>query len=106
MTSLYAADEVRRNCAGQAQRSRFERLLEQTDLVSDVPGAGIPAGIVLPAKDVPILAAAIQAGADYLITGDKGHFGRCRDLPIQTHLGMLVIQEPALSLIEHRDRLW
>ena len=30
----------------------------------------------LPAKDLPILAAALAAKANFLITGDKQHFGR------------------------------
>ena len=29
----------------------------------------------MPAKDVPILLAAIDSGAKYLLTGDKDHFG-------------------------------
>jgi predicted nucleic acid-binding protein len=36
----------------------------------------IPKSITLPAKDKPILAAAIQAKANYLITGDIRHFGK------------------------------
>jgi hypothetical protein len=31
----------------------------------------LPAAVRLPAKDVPILLAAIDAGAKYLLTGDK-----------------------------------
>jgi hypothetical protein len=36
---------------------------------------GPPPGMELPAKDRPILAAAIRAQAHYLLTGDKTHFG-------------------------------
>ena len=32
----------------------------------------------LAAKDVPVLASAIQSGADFLITGDKKHFGKLK----------------------------
>lgn len=35
----------------------------------------MPEGVRLPPKDVPILLAAIEAGANYLLTGDKDHFG-------------------------------
>ncbi len=34
----------------------------------------LPAGVFLPDKDAPIYLAAIAAGANYLITGDKNHF--------------------------------
>jgi uncharacterized protein len=32
----------------------------------------------LAAKDVPVLASAIQGGADFLVTGDKKHFGKLK----------------------------
>ena len=35
----------------------------------------LPSTINLPDKDVPILMAALDATADYLLTGDKEHFG-------------------------------
>jgi uncharacterized protein len=35
----------------------------------------LPQQVALPAKDRPILAAAIRAGATYLLTGDIHHFG-------------------------------
>jgi predicted nucleic acid-binding protein len=105
MTSLYVADEVHRNCVSEAHAARFAKLLSQMHLVSDVSGAFLPRGIVLPSKDAPILAAAVFAGADYLITGDKHHFGRWMNSPIRTHLGQLIIQEPAQFLVDHKDRL-
>jgi predicted nucleic acid-binding protein len=36
----------------------------------------VPRGITLPEKDEPILLAAMEARADYLLTGDFQHFGR------------------------------
>jgi predicted nucleic acid-binding protein len=105
MTSPYAVDEVQRNCIGEAHAARLVRLLGQTHLVSDVPGSFLPPGILLSPKDAPILVAAIFAGADYLITGDKHHFGRWMNSPIRTHLGKLIIQEPAPFLVDHKDRL-
>jgi hypothetical protein len=36
---------------------------------------GLPQGIFLPEKDVPILLAALGAGASHLLTGDIRHFG-------------------------------
>jgi predicted nucleic acid-binding protein len=105
MTSQYAVDETQRNCVSEVHSARLASLLGQTLLVSDIPGAFLPHGIVLPAKDAPILAAAAFAGAHYLITGDKHHFGKWMQNPIQTHLGLLRIQEPAPFLIEHKQRL-
>jgi len=105
LTSRYAADEVRRNSIHAAQDSKLEVLLQKMHLVSDAPGGYLPSNIILPAKDAPILSAAIQAGADFLITGDRHHFGRWMNTQIQTHLGVLVIQEPARFLDEHLDRL-
>ncbi|MGC2583682.1 MAG: PIN domain-containing protein, partial [Acidobacteriaceae bacterium] len=84
LTSFYAADETRRNCVSDQHRQRLEKLLELTHIVSDATQAPLPASIELPPKDRPILAAALQAGAVYLITGDKGHFGKWMGLPIPT----------------------
>lgn len=105
LTSTYAADEARRNCLGEVHADRLNRLLEQTHFVSDVPGGPLPAQIQLAAKDAPILAAAIHAGADYLITGDRHHFRRWMNLRIEGRLGAIIIQEPAQFLDEHLDRL-
>ena len=105
MTSMYAADEARRNCISESHSARLAHLIEKTHLVSDVPGAFLPRGIVIPAKDAPILVAAIHAGADYLITGDKHHFRKWMNTPIQTHLGTLIIQEPSSFLVDRKDRL-
>lgn len=105
MISMYAADEARRNCVSAGHAGRLVLLLEQTHFVSDVPGAMLPPQILLPAKDAPILAAAIHAGADYLITGDRHHFRRWMNLRIPTAVGTLVIQEPRQFLDDHLDRL-
>jgi predicted nucleic acid-binding protein len=70
MTSFYASGEARRNCFSDEQSQRLERLLEMTHFVSDASRFMLPAEFALPPKDKPILAAAIQAGVDYLITGD------------------------------------
>ncbi|MGB9030184.1 MAG: PIN domain-containing protein [Acidobacteriaceae bacterium] len=94
LTSFYAADETRRNCVSDEHRKRFEGLLEMTHLVSDAAGFPLASHFVLPPKDQPILAAALQAGADYLATGDKGHFGQWMNEPIPTRLGTLLIMRP------------
>ncbi len=94
LTLFYAADETRRNCGDAAHLARLEELLERTYFVSDATGLLVPARITLPAKDRPILAAAMQAGADYLITGDTGHFGPWMNEPIPTRVGTLRIMRP------------
>jgi predicted nucleic acid-binding protein len=93
-TSRYAAQEVRRNCKDREHARRLELPLDQTMMVSDPLHAALPAAIVLPQKDQPILASAIDAGADFLITGDKNHFAAYMNRPIKTRYGRLLIMRP------------
>lgn len=104
LTSFYAADEALRNCVNSAQRLRLEALLERTHLVSDATGFLLPAPVTLPPKDRPVLAAAMQAGADYLITGDKNHFAAWMNVPIRTRVGTLIILRPRVFLDLLRGR--
>lgn len=78
-SSAYALEEARRNLARKAA-SRLTVLDVLTRLVE--PSAAPPGDMVsrmaqygLPAKNAPILAAAIVARADILVTGDRRHFG-------------------------------
>ena len=73
VTSGYALAEVRRNLLPH-QQIRFEDLLARTEVFADPETVDLPAGITLVAKDRAILAAAIHARVDFLITGDKRHF--------------------------------
>lgn len=104
LVSNYVADEARSNCADAAHLARLEGLLAKTSFVTDPLHPFLPSKITLPGKDQPVLAAAIAAGADYLITGDKNHFGRWMRAPIPTHLGELTIIVPAEFLDKHLDR--
>lgn len=74
-TSAYASEEARRNLLSANQRARLEGLLARTRIVpeSDAP---LPSGVRLPGDDLPILKAAIAAGATHLVTGDVKDFGR------------------------------
>jgi len=103
MTSLYAVRETRRNCNNEVQLRRLDILLEKTVIVSDASPDAVPPGIDLPAKDIPILAAAIDAGAHLLITGDKDHFSRWMNRPIRTCHGSIVIMKPRPFLDWLRD---
>ncbi len=74
-SSRYALEEARRNLSEEDQRQRLIQLSEPLRFCE----AGIrqlPANISLPEKDAPILLAAIEAGADFLLTGDIRHFGQ------------------------------
>lgn len=92
LTSAYAVDEVRRNISAD-QNARLEMLLPSVAILdSDVSLKSLP--IPLPEKDQPILAAAIQANATHLLTGDVMHFGPYLD---QKFAGVL-IQRPGVYL--------
>jgi hypothetical protein len=60
--------------AEQAQWTRLTSLSASLQLF-EARQISIPHGTLLPAKDVPILLAAIEARATHLLTGDIRHFG-------------------------------
>jgi len=76
VTSEYAAEEARVNLADDTQRQRLNKLLRDTVLVPAISATTLPQDVELPEKDRPILLAAIDARAAYLLTGDKEHFGK------------------------------
>jgi len=73
-SSSYALEEARINLDEPAQRARLTRLEVKLQLF-DAAERQLPSAILLPAKDVPILLAAIAANATHLLTGDLRHFG-------------------------------
>jgi len=75
LTTVYAIREADRNLSESAQRTRLFRLVQRMQIVDEPEPAALP--VVLPAKDTPILLAAIQSKATHLLTGDKQHFGQC-----------------------------
>jgi uncharacterized protein len=76
LTSGYALEEARRNLESEAQRARLDRLLRRVQVVrTPLPAAAGMTEVALPEKDRPILAAAVQAAAAVLLTGDRTHFG-------------------------------
>jgi predicted nucleic acid-binding protein len=101
IVSQYVLDEVSRNIRSSQQRQHFERLLEQTEIISDADMRIVPATVSLVAKDRPILAAAINARADYLVTGDMNHFGDLYD----TSIANVRIMKPRPFLLLHKNRL-
>jgi predicted nucleic acid-binding protein len=77
ITSRHTLAEARRNLP-LIHRDNLRRLVGHLRLVPDAFGPP-PAGVRLPAKDVPILATSALAGAEFLVTGDEDfgqYFGR------------------------------
>ncbi len=86
MTSSFAVEEARRNVARKypdAQR-RLEVLLDECQIVPEGSANRVAwASDYLPAKDAPILAAAVESQADLLVTGDRAHFGALYGQPFK-----------------------
>ena len=78
-TSPHAIEEARRNLVlkSSAYEARLAETLGATEVVAEAPLALVQwaSSEGLPLKDAPILAAAVQAGADVLVTGDARDFG-------------------------------
>lgn len=83
ISSRYAVDEARRNLREPEQRDRLDALLEGIRLVASLPERNLPDDVTLPAKDQPILKAALAAGATHLITGDVSDFGHLFDTTVE-----------------------
>jgi predicted nucleic acid-binding protein len=81
-TSSYAREEAERNIIAKYPSSAayFSQLLQS---ITVVPVTLLPASYpeILPAKDVPIFAAAVYCRATHLLTGDTRHFGSLMNQP-------------------------
>jgi uncharacterized protein len=75
VTSAYAAEEARRNLRDLDQRHRLAALVATIRVVEESGVWRLPADVLLPEKDRPIVSGAISSGATHLITGDAAHFG-------------------------------
>lgn len=76
LSSEYAVAEARHNLSAGEQRERLDALIRDVKIVNESAEPEIlPRDVKLPVKDRPILAAAIQAKATHLLTGDKTDFG-------------------------------
>ena len=91
VSSHYAAQEARRNLRGADRLKRLETLLQSVRLVG-ATDRRLPETIVLPAKDAPILLAAVAANATHLLTGDLKHFGPYRNTVVE---GVLILSTTA-----------
>lgn len=73
----YVVEEARRNLAAKApdRIDALVLLLRRTSVALVPRDVHLEAGLPLPEKDRPVLAAAIRSGCTLLVTGDKTHFG-------------------------------
>ena len=75
----FVVEEARRNLAIKFPEAlnRLESVLEKASRLPVSARAALPSAIaiLLPEKDRPVLAAAIRARCDALVTGDRTHFG-------------------------------
>lgn len=78
LPSPHVVTEARRNLDAKAPDAvaRFRELLGLVTVVPEAPPATVRWAREqgLPAEDAPVLAAAVAAGADALVTGDVRHF--------------------------------
>lgn len=96
ITSGYAHEEARRNLPDTERRQRLADLASQLEFVSEAIAELLPAGIILPEKDRPMLRAALAAEATHLLTGDRRDFGRY----FGRRIGSLIVLSPAAYLAE------
>jgi len=75
ITSNFVMGEVQRNLHQVGQIERLRGLMRSVQIVSFSELLEIPEATALPEKDRPVLAGAVQARADHLVSGDKRHFG-------------------------------
>ena len=79
MVSAHALEEARRNLTRKSHSfdQRLADLLAMTEVVTEAPAPLVAWALEhgLPLKDAPILAAAVHANADILVTGDLRDFG-------------------------------
>ncbi|MSQ74055.1 MAG: putative toxin-antitoxin system toxin component, PIN family [Betaproteobacteria bacterium] len=79
VTSHHALEEARRNLEVKSRgfEKRLARLLERMVMVGEAPSALVEWALSegLPLQDASVLAAAVHAGADLLVTGDARDFG-------------------------------
>ncbi len=74
--SPHVVAEARRNVGSAEAAARLETLLAALAVLPKEPADfEIEGDPPLPAKDRPVLLAAIVSGADHLLTGDLSHFG-------------------------------
>ncbi|MGQ9825976.1 MAG: PIN domain-containing protein [Desulfotomaculales bacterium] len=82
LASAYVIEEAVRNLSRPGQIERLKDFVADVEIVPEVDPE-MPCPVALPAKDRPVLLAAVKARATHLITGDLQHFGVYREKIIQ-----------------------
>jgi hypothetical protein len=95
ITSGYAWHEAESNLPSAEQRRRLRELAPGLRIVAEGGAWALPADVILPDKDRPILASALVNGATHLITGDATHFG----VWFGKRLGNLLVMKPGPYLL-------
>jgi len=107
ITSAYAVTETRRNLEARYPDAieRFERLAPHVVIVPEAasPRVAWARQQGVPAEDAPILAAAVDAGVDMLITGDRSHFGHLFERTIEG-VRILSLAQALMLLLERKGR--
>jgi len=82
VTSDFALEEARRNVQLKrpAWTEGFTTLASQLEVT---PSVLFDLSVEIDAKDRPILCAAIRAGCDLLVTGDRKHFGHLYEQTVE-----------------------
>jgi len=79
LASPFVLDEARRNIARKhpAKTAELEQLIARIAICREATSDEVrwARSTGLPDKDAPILATAVQAKADFLVTGDRADFG-------------------------------
>jgi predicted nucleic acid-binding protein len=75
LTSNFVVAECLRNLPRDEQQSRFVQLLLALRVLNFEKLPRLESPPPLPEKDQHVLAAAVLARADFLVTGDRKHFG-------------------------------
>ncbi|HZB87683.1 MAG TPA: PIN domain-containing protein [Terracidiphilus sp.] len=99
VTSLYVMEEVQRNLPRIDQAERLRVLMRAVRVLTLGTLPEIDESLGLPPKDKPVLAGAIAAGADQLVSGDKKHFGPLYGRQIQ---GVRITSPPELLALLRR----
>jgi predicted nucleic acid-binding protein len=96
VTSNYVLGEMQRNLHQPSHIERMRILLRSVRVFYFEDLLEFPEALVIPEKDQPILAGAILAGANYLVSGDKRHFGPLFGTMIQ---GVRITSPPELLAV-------
>lgn len=101
LTSAYALQEAVRNIEMHRLDAlpRLKAYADRCTFVEEASAAVLPKTVTLHHKDIPILAAAIGGKADFLLTGDKQHFGAL----IGKNVRGVTVLYPALYIQQRRS---